>query len=173
VPIASPSRSGRLARGAVPRVLDADPPGRLALAAQRQHVAADVDEGVADAAGLEDGGGAVERVALAVAAQVELHGRVAAGHGVAADAEVGHLRAGRDEGRQPRRVGPVGREGVGVEAPQGDQLAEGRVEQLVAGGGELLGVGEHRGELGRDRDALLPAAMASLRAVSSDGSQAW
>jgi hypothetical protein len=106
--MASPSRSGRLARAAVRGVLDADPPGLVALAAQGQHVAADVDEGVVTPWALQDGGGPIEGVALAVAAQVELHGRVAAGHGVAGDAEVGHLRVGFGDRRELGRVGPVG-----------------------------------------------------------------
>ena len=135
-------------RARFPRVLDADPPGLVALAAQRQHVAADVDQGVADATRLQDGGGAVEGIALAVAAQVELDSRVAARHLVVGDAQVGHLRVGLDGGSQLCRVGARRNEGVGVKAPQGDQGAEGRIEKFVAGGGDGLGVGEHGGQLG-------------------------
>ena len=100
-------------------MLDAHAPGLVALAAQGQHVAADVDEGVGDAVGLENGSGAIERVALAVAAQVELHRGVAAGHPAIGNGQVGHRRVGAHQLGELGRIGPHGHEGVGVEAPQG------------------------------------------------------
>ena len=53
---------------------------------------------------------------------------------------------GGDGGGEPGRIGRDRFEGVGVETPQGDERAEGGVEEFVAGGGDGLGVGEHRGQ---------------------------
>ncbi len=78
-------------------MLDADAPGARTVRTQCQHVAADVDERVMDAVLLQDGGGTVQRITLGIAAQVELDRAVAAGHHVAADGQIAHLRVRPDQ----------------------------------------------------------------------------
>ncbi len=61
---------------------------------------------------------------------------------------------------------------VGVEAPERDQAADARVEQVVAGSGDGLRLADVAGELRRDL-VRTAAAMASFSAESSEGCQAW
>src|SRR5690606_28512141 len=75
----------RRQRRRLARMLDADAPGLVALLAERDDVAADVDQRVRHPLRAQDRGGAVERITLRVAAEVDLHRRVAAGHPIVLD----------------------------------------------------------------------------------------
>ena len=71
--------------------MDAHAPRAFSMRTQRQHIAADVDERIVDTPLLEDGGRAIERIALGVATEVELYILVRASHFVDRDRQVAHL----------------------------------------------------------------------------------
>src|SRR3989338_5392527 len=67
-------------RTGLARMLDADAPRTLAMLAQRKNIAADVDQRIADALLAQYFGGAIQRITLGIAAQIEPHRLVVAAY---------------------------------------------------------------------------------------------
>jgi hypothetical protein len=120
------------------RGFERDPPGSRAAPAQRHRVSADVDQGVRNARGPKESGGAVERVALRVAAEIELNDRVRARNPVAPHGEVGHARVRRDQPPDLQRVRHRAAGSVAVKTPQRHQRADCWVEEIIRSRGQLL-----------------------------------
>src|SRR5690348_4398204 len=122
------------------------------MAAECQGVAADVDERVHDARGPKELGGAVERIALGVTAEIELHGAIHARHYIAPNRQVAHAWMSLDQAPDVLRIrhGPAGF--VAVKTPETHEPAYRGIEEIPGLRGEALRLEDERGDFRRRAD---------------------
>ena len=112
-------------------MLHADAPGLAAAAANRDDIAADVDQRAFHPLGTQVFRRQIERIALGIAAKVELDGRILAVKLYPLEHDIGHARIGLDQRLDFRGVRQLRLELVTLEPPEFNQLADGGIEQAA------------------------------------------
>src|SRR5690349_24985499 len=108
------------------------------MVAEGLRIAADVDERVYDPGGPKELGGAIERIALGIAAELELHCGICARHRIPPNGQVAHARASLDQAQDVLRIrhGTAGL--VTVKAPEAHEPADRRIEEIPRLRGQAL-----------------------------------